>query len=509
MPTVRFAAVPAAMRTVKPARTPALALFASLGLLLASAAQPSPAAGSVGPGPAVATLTGQVVDLAGDPVPGAKVKLFADGTGGRRGALIGRTTTGADGAYQIEATGGGCYHVSIAAPAPLGFGGKARWRAKRCVAAGQSVDLGQAVASQPGATLIGGRVTDTDGRPVESVRAVLFALNADGSRGRFLDRTFSDGNGDYRFSVTDGCYQVKLIAPDGARFGNRLSLTRSSCVVDGSGRSDLDATLRWLSPYLSCRYRDGGSIRTEDFAGEVAGGKPVTEYNLGWLNGERTFVRSVFSLGPDEMFAAPGGLGLAVDVGIDQPLDFTYRAELRETLIDQPIPAGSTQAYCMRFRVDELPDLYGPVTVFQRFNRDIDGPDIELELTGANQFSNATPNELQVVAWDGRHRITGVQLAEYNTVLVAVHNDGVQGAYKVVLNGTTIRQGSGLDTVGSPDGGWSQFGIYPHGLHDDSGTNRQDQIDSGFTRIAIDYADFTLVDYSTGSPDLSEFTVGP
>ncbi len=364
---------------------------------------------------------------------------------------------------------------------------------------------------EDGGSTVGGRITSPDGSGVAGIRVVLFAVNADGSRGSILGRTFTSADGDHRFEVAEGCYQLKAIAPDGDRFGQRKSSVRATCVTEGQNRTNLDSVLTVApthDPYAACLYQPGGVARTEDFRAANRAGGPVENYNIDRINGQRTFLRTVFSLDSDRMFWGDEGLGLAVDVDIDGPLDFRYRAEVRESIIDQPIPAGTTQAYCMRFRVDELPDLYGPITIFQRFYRPNDRPDISMEMTGANQFSNAVPNELQVVAWDGRHRIDDAHLAEYNTLLVVVYNHASQGAYKVVLNGRVLKEGSGLDTVGIASAGkWSQFGLYPHGLYRDP--NRQDQIDSGHTRVAIEYADFTLVDYASGSADLSRFELAP
>ncbi|MEM7339789.1 MAG: hypothetical protein AAF467_14140 [Actinomycetota bacterium] len=251
----------------------------------------------------------------------------------------------------------------------------------------------------------------------------------------------------------------------------------------------------------SCRRPSGGVSSVMDFAARRQSGASVDEFNQG-----SGFLRTVFALDPARMSWGADGLELAVDVGIAGPLDNRYRAELRERTIDQPIASGTTQMYCMRFRVGELPDLYGPIEIFQRFDRAVDGPDLGVELTGANQFSDAVPGDIQVVAFDGRHR-TGVQLASTNTLMVVIHNHPSSGSYKVVLNGRLLRERSGINTMGSPGGTWSQFGIYPHGLYDDDGPNRQDQIDSGRTVVRFEYVDYEIVDYGSGVSDLGGFTV--
>ena len=283
--------------------------------------------------------------------------------------------------------------------------------------------------------------------------------------------------------------------------------TSQTTLADSSTTETSAATPAGGTGYQSCRVPSGGQEVASDFAAARSAGQPVADLNRGSLNGNDTFVRAVFELGPDRMRWGADGVELSVDIADDRATNNRYRAELRETRIDQPIPVGSTQAYCMRFRVDALPDLYGPVHIFQRFNRDIDGPDIGVELTGANQFSNAVPNDIQVVGWDGRHRI-GRQLEAVNTLMVVVFNHATNGSYKVVLNGQTLRAGSGLNTVGAAGGGWSQFGLYPHGLYDDDGSNRSDQLASGRTRVQFEYRDFAITNYETGSSDLSGFGVG-
>ena len=223
-------------------------------------------------------------------------------------------------------------------------------------------------------------------------------------------------------------------------------------------------------------------------------------YDAPSLNTGADFIRTVFDLGPDRMLGTPDGVQLSFDVSAPGPYDYTFRSELRETDISSFPAPNSSQAYRMQFDLDELPDLYGPMTIFQRFNRDLDGPDIGVELTGANQFSNAVPNDLQVVAFGQRLRL-GKMLRPKNDLLVVIHNHP-NGKYKVSLNGETLHQATGIDTLASTQGSWSQFGLYPHGLHDDQ--NRADQIASGFTRVSFVYSHFEKLSYE-GVVDLEAF----
>lgn len=236
------------------------------------------------------------------------------------------------------------------------------------------------------------------------------------------------------------------------------------------------------------------------------------DYNVNTLNNATDWVQTVFELPPSRMEGGSAGVTLQFDVNDPGPYNYTYRSELREQNINVPIPGNTTQIYHMQFRVNELPDIYGPITIFQRFNRDNDGPDIEVELTGKNQFSNAIPNDLQVVAFsDGRQRL-GKFLKPINDLMVIVYTHANNGAYKVSLNGETLAQGEGLNTSGSTAGTWSQFGLYPHGLHNSG--NRQDQKNSGNTQVSftylnyskteyenrINFADFNTVDLNGGNP---------
>lgn len=487
----------------RPARLSSVVLAALLASMLAAsalAAQTDPADG---------VLAGRVVDHDGRAAVGVKATFFQALPDGSRGRFWGEVLTDGAGDYRFPVVAG-CHVLTLVAPDGRSFGGSDWWQRPRCVDPGQTATFDDAVLDAPIEASIGGRVSVAGGDAGPGVTVDLFDAAADGSRGRFLGDRSTGPDGRFRFEVGAGCYVATFIAPDGASFDGQRWYQPAVCVAEGEDRIDLDAVLDGdgPDPLLRCQLPAGGTTRLADFVALRQSGAPVDQLNQGRIDGVRTFVRAVFALDPDRMQWGERGVELAFDIGIDGPLDNRYRAELRETVIDQPIPVGTTQAYCMRFEVTELPDLYGPVTIFQRFNRDNDGPDIGIELTGANQFSDAVPNELQVVAFDGRHRIRGVELEAVNTLLVAVHNDGGQGAYRVVLNGRILRDVSGLDTVGSPDGGWAQFGLYPHGLYDNDGPNRQDQIDSGRTRVEIEYLDFALTDYVDGPVSLDDFTVG-
>lgn len=245
---------------------------------------------------------------------------------------------------------------------------------------------------------------------------------------------------------------------------------------------------------VSCLQSQGqNGTQTIDFRG----------YNANLLNNDGDFVRTTFELPSYRMQSTSEGVRLTFDVGNDPgPFNVTYRSELREQNINTYPASGTSTVYHARFTVEDLPDLYGPVTIFQRFNRDNDGPDIEVELTGANQFSNAVPSDLQVVAF-GRRKRLGKFLKPINDLKIIIYSGGNTGKYKVSLNGETLDERDGVNTLGSTQGTWSQFGLYPHGLHNSA--NRQDQINSGNTKVSFVYHDYTKTTYNY-EVNLADFT---
>ncbi|MEZ4705116.1 MAG: hypothetical protein R3A11_08040 [Bdellovibrionota bacterium] len=214
--------------------------------------------------------------------------------------------------------------------------------------------------------------------------------------------------------------------------------------------------------------------------------------NADALYSNNFLIRSVFNFitGPGDMVSTGGGVELSYNTSHPSeslPLGYWFRAELREVAAYQnkSYPTnGQSFVYRAKF-THEMPDLYGPVTIFQQFNPDLLGgagaPDFEVEMTGANQFSNAVPNELQVVAYGTRHRISGAFFNNKsvngslgkNELMVYIHFAQV-GEYAVWVNGQRIIYEQGVDTRASTNGTWMQTGIYPHGLH--KNPNYSDQI---------------------------------
>ena len=264
-----------------------------------------------------------------------------------------------------------------------------------------------------------------------------------------------------------------------------------------------------------CYVEPGGTVSGADYVAMAAAGKNATDLN----GSNETPFRSVYALPvPEEMAYVDDGLRLRFDVAA-QPSTGAWtndqsRSEMRTARIDLAPIEGSTVAYCMYFDADH-PDLYGPTTIFQAFSRELDGPALNVELTGLNQFSNAVANEIQVVAYGERHRISGAQLRDDgpNALQVVIHyGSGSGGAYQVSLNGRVLRRASGLDTM-SDQGIWWQYGLYLHGLKGDPATDdrhrRRDQLASGGTLFESTYRRVERVVYlpgeRSGGRDLSGF----
>ncbi len=143
-----------------------------------------------------------------------------------------------------------------------------------------------------------------------------------------------------------------------------------------------------------------------------------------------------------------------------------YRSEIREDPQGAPL-AGSTDIYCMRFELNDMPDPidHAAVTIFQLFRQNLDGPELDIELTATNQFSQVAANTIAIYAEGVGWISSQLKLKAINDLVIAVeHKTG--GSYKVSFNGITLAQGAGNF---HPDSDYTgpQFGIYNHGENTD------------------------------------------
>jgi protocatechuate 3,4-dioxygenase beta subunit len=164
------------------------------------------------------TVRGRVVDTLGKPVEAALVaRLFSKSPTADAGPQAGRTTTAADGRFEL----GGLdpYHAHTLALLAPGFG-----RTLYDVGIPEVVDLGDLVIAPPAA--IFGRVTDADGRPWERIEVALDGGNDDQEgetsgaasdrSGGLHERRFTDDLGRFRFpGIAPGTYQLRVRSAEG------------------------------------------------------------------------------------------------------------------------------------------------------------------------------------------------------------------------------------------------------------------------------------------------------
>ncbi len=205
------------------------------------------------------------------------------------------------------------------------------------------------------------------------------------------------------------------------------------------------------------------------------------------LNGSGgLWIRTVFPVGPGEpgdMVSVPEGVKLTLDVASlpSGVLDAKYRAELRERNINTFPPNGTTQLYRRQFVREQLPSvIYGKLLIFQRFNRDNDGPDCHVTLVGEHQWKDDTKTGYIWIDCAGeRTRDQQTFLKSKNDLVVGIYTHPTNGKYKISLNGKTVAQGSGVDTSSATAGGWVQFGTYWSGMIYGNEAQRKEQVASG------------------------------
>jgi hypothetical protein len=197
----------------------------------------------VAPGEGAGAVGGNVRFWEGTPAVGVKANLFTQG----RSEFLALAVTDANGDYIIETTEPLCGVVTLIAPNGTVFA-ESRGRFQNfefCARPFQRIlDLDATLLIPDTSASIGGGVADASG-PVAGVRAVLYQAAADGRRGAFLDRAFTDASGLYGIDLAPGCYVVDLVAPAGrtwfASGGRFLQLT--SCVQSGEADFSLGGFL--------------------------------------------------------------------------------------------------------------------------------------------------------------------------------------------------------------------------------------------------------------------------
>ncbi|MGH1490013.1 MAG: beta-propeller fold lactonase family protein [Acidimicrobiales bacterium] len=190
------------------------------------------------------TISGTVTAADGSPVGGVNVDLFEQTNAGDRGAFLGNSTSGSNGAYQFEVTPG-CNVLVFRAPEGQSFNGGEFLQQGTCVESGETSTVsGTLDEVDPVAASIGGSVTTDAGSGVAGVNVDRFAVNADGSRAQYLGSAATDTNGLYTFSdVLPVCYVIIFTAPTGQAFNGGQWLEVNRCVGIGEQVNDVNAVL--------------------------------------------------------------------------------------------------------------------------------------------------------------------------------------------------------------------------------------------------------------------------
>lgn len=171
---------------------------------------------------------------------------------------------------------------------------------------------------------------------------------------------------------------------------------------------------------------------------------------------------SGFHVNATDRRVASGRAGLRFRVDPSEDVSsYKHWVQVRAEIREQPMRAprmGTTQIYDLRFDIDKMPTLTGPITIFQRFNSSIERPDLEVEMAGPDQFPNVDPNTVVVFAFRGEWVHPNIPFLQTNRLVVAIEN-AEAGQYKVILNGNTIVDET-ADTRSAAKYIGPQFGIY-------------------------------------------------
>lgn len=200
---------------------------------------------AIAPGGGAASVGDRVTYSDGSPASGVNVDLFS----ANRASWLGSTTTNSNGNYSFDLDAAQCGVVTFVAPGGQTFvdTGTQYKNSDFCVADGQNLTTVDAVIASPGGQAgLGDRVTNaSNGAGVSGVKIVLYQANGDGSRGQWVRDTTTNGNGNYSFTVSAGCYVLDLVAPGSRTWTDTGGqyLRRSACVGAGETNNGLDGVL--------------------------------------------------------------------------------------------------------------------------------------------------------------------------------------------------------------------------------------------------------------------------
>ena len=288
-----------------------------------------------------------------------------------------------------------------------------------------------------------------------------------------------------RYNIESSSLQSLFDREDWTK-GNAVAFKISSkvnCVRSAHSANAKDSESK--APELVISFSGGEEVELGDLSDPTSLNElfyKTTTFND--LNKSQYYMRPVFADYPQKYNVTENGLLMKHDAS--EPFSMSNRiedrAEIRETNNKTYPQNGTTQVYQVQFKKVQFPErLFGKIHIFQRFNRDNDGPDCGLALMGANQWDGIYKEKSVFVhCFDEYHRFDDVFLKEQNDLVLAIYNHGSEGRYKVSLNGKVLADVQGVDTSAAEDGTWTQTGIYPSGLTDmKHESQRLEQVASG------------------------------
>ena len=163
-------------------------------------------------------VDGRVTTHDGQGIAGITVDLFGQHDRGEQpSGYLSSTSTTADGTFELELPGAGCYRLAFIGPTSAGPLHDQDHSSGFCVAdptVGAEIDARLDVAA---AGRIVGRVAFESGDGAGAVMVELFAAAGDGSRGSLIRSLTTRDDGSFRLEVGPGCYVIVIVPPGAQR----------------------------------------------------------------------------------------------------------------------------------------------------------------------------------------------------------------------------------------------------------------------------------------------------
>ncbi len=227
------------------------------------------------------SIGGLVQDDAFRAVDGVQVDLWVECCGqGTRSEFLGSTVTGVDGRYLLRLDEGGCYALVFIAPDGYSFDGSRYAERRTCLETGERVGGIDARPTVDGrqSRLSGEVFGDYEMRLLHNFRVTLWRTEADGSRGEFIESTFTDGLEveSYSFQVSAGCYWLVFEPPEGRTFFGEPFDEVAACVGPFEEVTGLDTIIDSTNGVTYAPATVARTLIPEPVDGEAIANVPVT-----------------------------------------------------------------------------------------------------------------------------------------------------------------------------------------------------------------------------------------